>query len=121
MFDSTYNIQRNYTRRKLQIKKAKEEEEARNAKSAKEAENQKAREAKIAKNMMNTSSGSSRPPPNNVTQQPGEAQIQPTLEPHSGGVSTLSTAPATSAVTSRWTRFRSGCCCASAQNADGHH
>jgi hypothetical protein len=121
MFDSTYNIQRNFTRRKLQMKKAKEEEEARNAKIAKEAENRKARDAKIAKNTTNTSAGSSRPTPNNVTQQPEEAQTQPTPEPHSGGVSTLSTAPTTSPVTSRWTRFRSGCCCASAQNADGHH
>jgi hypothetical protein len=71
MFGSTYNIQRNYTRRKLQIKKAKEEEQAR---IAKEAGNWRAKEAKISKNTTNASVGSSRPPLNNVTQQPGEAQ-----------------------------------------------
>jgi outer membrane biosynthesis protein TonB len=114
-------IQRYYTRRKLQKKKEKEEEEARNAKIAKEAEKQRAKEAKTSKNTTNASAGSSRPPPNNVAQQPGEVQTQPTPEPHLGGITTLSTTPATSAVTSHWIRFRSACCCASAQNTDGPH
>jgi hypothetical protein len=105
----------------LQIKKAKEEKEARNAKIAKEAENLRVKEAKISKNTTNASAGSSQPPPNNVTQQPAEAQTQPTPEPHSGGITTLSTTPATSTVTSHWTRFRSACCCTSAQNTDGRH
>ncbi|KAJ8588714.1 hypothetical protein M405DRAFT_862724 [Rhizopogon salebrosus TDB-379] len=110
---------RNYTRRKLHVQKEKEKEDARNAKITKEAENQKVRDAKITKNTKNTSAGSSQPPPNNVTQQPGEAQPQLTPEPHYVSVSTSSTAPATSPVTSRWTRFRPSGCCTSTQNIDG--
>jgi hypothetical protein len=120
-FNSTYHIQRYYNRRELQIKKEKEKEDARKAKIAKQAEKQRAKEAKISKNATDASTGSSQPPPSNVTQQLGEGQTQPTPESHSGGITTLSTTPATSTTTSHWTRFRSVCCCASAQNADGRH
>jgi hypothetical protein len=109
-------MQRNYTRKELEMKKGKEE--ARIAKIAR-----KAKDAKITQNTTNASQGSSRPPLNNITQKSGQAQTQPTTEPHSVGISTLSTALAMSAVASRWTwtRFRSACCCLSVQNADGDH
>jgi hypothetical protein len=114
-------MQRNYTRRELEMKKVKEE--ARIAKIARKAESRKAKDAKITQNTTNASQGSSQPPLNNITQQSGQAQTQPTTEPHSVGISTLSTALAMSAVASRWTwtRFRSACCCMSIQNADGDH
>jgi outer membrane biosynthesis protein TonB len=89
----------------------------------KEAEKQKTQHSR---NMKSASAGNSRPSKTNVTQQPGgEApQTQPTKESHSAGVSNSSTAPiiaATSADATCWTRFRSAVCCASTQNADGHH
>jgi hypothetical protein len=95
------------------------------AKIAKEIEKQKARDANNANNTKSASAGTSRSPENNVTQQPGGATLtQPTPELLSAGVTTSFTTPTTaptSVGTACCTRFWSAACCASAQNADGHH
>jgi len=107
------------------MKQKKEREEARKAKIAKATEKQKARDASNAKITKSASAGTSLSPQNNVTQQPGGATpTQPTPELLSAGVSTSSTPPAiapTAVGTAFCTRFWSATCCASAQNADGHH
>jgi hypothetical protein len=119
-FNSTYILQRNYSRREVEMKR----EKARKAKVAmKEAEKQKAQHLR---NTKSASAGNSRSSQSNVTQQPGgeASQTQPAEELHSAGVSNSSTAPniaATSAGATCWTCFRSAICCASTQNADGHH
>ncbi|OAX39541.1 hypothetical protein K503DRAFT_769439 [Rhizopogon vinicolor AM-OR11-026] len=92
---------RNYSARELRMKKEKEKNNAKNV-----------------------SAGSSRPPQSSVTQKSGgEAQAQPSEELHTA-VSTSSITPAvaaTSATTTRWTRFWTTACCISTQNTDGHH
>jgi hypothetical protein len=115
MFDSTYIMQRIYSRREVEMDKE-------NARNARKAEKQKAREMK---NTKNASAGSSRPSQSSVAQQPGEeVQTVPTPEPHSIGVPTSSTTyviVANSAGTAHWIRFWSAACCMSTQNADGDH
>jgi hypothetical protein len=81
------------------MKQEKEKQEARNAKILKRDE----------KNTRNAFAGSSR-------------AAQTTPDPYSVvAVSASSTAPATSAVPTRWVRFLSAVCCISAQNANDHH
>ncbi|KAJ8586577.1 hypothetical protein M405DRAFT_823128 [Rhizopogon salebrosus TDB-379] len=88
-----------HSRREAWMQKEKEKQEARNAKILKRDE----------KNTKNAFAGSSR-------------AAQNTPEPYSVvGLSTSSTAPATSAVPTRWVRFWSAVCCISAQNAIDHH
>jgi hypothetical protein len=109
-------MQRNYSRREVEMKQKKEEEKR---VAVKEKKKRKARDAKNAKN---SSAGNSRPSQSNVTQQPGEeAQIPSTPEPYPIGVSTSSTTSVivvNSAGTAHWTRFWSAVCCISTQNAD---
>ena len=125
MFDSTCIMQRIYSRNEVQMKQEKEREKARKAKIAKTTEKQKAKDANNAKITKSASAGTSLSPQNNVTQQPGGATpTQPTPELLSAGVSASFTTPAiapTSVGTACCTHFWSATCCASAQNADGHH
>jgi ATPase subunit of ABC transporter with duplicated ATPase domains len=121
MFNSTYTyiMQRNYSRREVEIKQEKQEEMRA---AMKEKKKQMARDAKNTKNV---SADSSRPSQSNVTQQPSEeAQAPPTPEPRPIGVptsSTTSVVAVNSGGTEHWTRFWSAACCTSTQNADGHH
>lgn len=86
-FDSSHIIQRYYSKRELLIKKAKEKEEAREAKK-------KAEDAKAA------SEGSSRPHQSSVVQQPGGvAQARPPSKLHAAGVPSSSTTPTQNSVT----------------------
>jgi hypothetical protein len=121
MFNSTYTyiMQRNYSRREVEIEQEKHEKKRA---AMKEKKKQMASDAKNAKDV---SAGSSLPSRSNVTQQPAEeAQTPPIPEPHSIGVpisSTTSVVAANSGGTTHWTRFWSAACCTSTQNADGHH
>jgi hypothetical protein len=115
-------MQRNYSRREVEMKQEKEEKKRA---AVKEKKKWKARDAKNAKNAKNSSAGSSRPSQSNVTQLPGEeAQIPSTPEPYPIGVPTSSTTSVivvNSAGTAYWTRFWSAVCCIPTQNADGDH
>jgi hypothetical protein len=119
-FDSTYIIQRNSSAIEVQRKQVRRREEARKAR-----EKQKSRDASNAKNMKGASVVTSRSCQNNVIQLPGGAtQTQPTPGLIPDGISasfTIPAIPSTSVGTTCCTRVWSAICCASAQNADGHH
>jgi CCR4-NOT transcriptional regulation complex NOT5 subunit len=122
---STYVIQRNSSAGEVRKKREQEREKARKAKAARAIEKQKARDINHANDTKSASAGTSRSPQNNVTQQPGRATLtQPTPELLSAGVSTSFATPAIAPASvgiACCTRFWSAACCASAQNADGHH